>query len=149
MNSAHVRVIADKDVATGLQSFFTFEVPGAKYTPAYKRRVWDGKVRLFNAYSGILPAGLLDYLATFAQERKYVMEVDSQIATPEVKVDCDKAKDFIKALHPTSHGEEIEPHDHQVDAFCHAVNQSRCVILSPTASGKSLIIYSRCCSKPF
>lgn len=142
VNSAHVRVIADKDVATELQSFFTFEVPGAKYTPAYKRRVWDGKVRLFNAYSGILPAGLLDYLATFAQERKYVMEVDSQIATPEVKVDCDKAKDFIKALHPTSHGEEIEPHDHQVDAFCHAVNQSRCVILSPTASGKSLIIYS-------
>lgn len=125
-----------------LQGFFTFEVPGAKFTPAYKRRVWDGKVRLYNPYSGLLPAGLMDYLATFAQERRYVLETDSQVASPEVKVDCDKAKDFIMALKPTAIGKVIEPHDHQVDAFCHAVNQSRCVILSPTASGKSLIIYS-------
>jgi len=142
VNSAHVRVFADKDIAMELQGFFTFEVPGAKYTPAYKRKVWDGKIKLFNPYSGLLPAGLMDYLATFAQERKYVMEVDSQISIPEVKINCEKTRDFIKALKPTAHGKEIEPHDHQVDAFCHAINQSRCVILSPTASGKSLIIYS-------
>jgi superfamily II DNA or RNA helicase len=135
-------VFADKDIAMELQGFFTFEVPGAKYTPAYKRKVWDGKIKLFNPYSGLLPAGLMDYLATFTQERKYVMEVDSQISIPEVKINCEKTRDFIKALKPTAHGKEIEPHDHQVDAFCHAINQSRCVILSPTASGKSLIIYS-------
>ena len=142
VNSAHVRVITDKDIAMELQGFFSFEVPGAKYSPAYKRKVWDGKIKLFNAYSGLLPAGLMDYLATFAAERKYVMEVDSHVSTPEVKVNCEKAKDFICSLKPTAMGKEIEPHEHQVDAFCHAVNQSRCVILSPTASGKSLIIYS-------
>lgn len=142
MNSAYVRVLADKDIAMELQGFFTFEVPGAKYSPAYKRRVWDGTIKLYNAYSGLLPAGLMDYLATFAQERRYVVEVDSHVATPEVKVDCDKTKDFIRALNPTAMGKVIDPHDHQADAFCHAVNQSRCVILSPTASGKSLVIYS-------
>lgn len=43
MNSAHLRVITENSVAYELQDFFTFEVPGAKFTPAYRRRVWDGK----------------------------------------------------------------------------------------------------------
>jgi ATP-dependent helicase YprA (DUF1998 family) len=142
MNTAYLRVIAENGVAYELQDYFTFEVPGAKYTPAYKRRVWDGKIRLFNAYSGLLPSGLMDYLATFAKDRGYELRVDSSVAQPEIKFDCDKVREFIKALNPTADGKPLEPHDHQVDAVCHALNQSRCVLLSPTASGKSLAIYS-------
>lgn len=142
MNSAYLRVLAENGIAYELQDYFTFEVPGAKYTPAYKRRVWDGKIRLFNAYSGLLPAGLMDYLATFAKDRNYELRVDSSVAQPEIKFDCDKVKGFIQSLKPTANGTPLEPHDHQVDAVCHALNQSRCVLLSPTASGKSLAIYS-------
>lgn len=144
MNSAHLRVITENSVAYELQDFFTFEVPGAKFTPAYRRRVWDGKIRLFNAYSGLLPAGLIDYLATFAHDRGYEMKVDSAVAQPEIKYDCEKVKGLIEALKPTAGGQPLSPHDHQVEAVCHALNQSRCVLLSPTASGKSLIIYSLC-----
>lgn len=142
MNTAYLRVIAESGVSYELQDYFTFEVPGAKYTPAYKRRVWDGKIRLFNAYSGLLPAGLMDYLATFTKDRGYELRIDSSIAQPEIKFDCDKVREFINALNPTANGKTLEPHDHQVDAVCHALNQSRCVLLSPTASGKSLAIYS-------
>lgn len=142
MNTAYLRVIAENGVAYELQDYFTFDVPGAKYTPAYKRRVWDGKVRLFNAYSGLLPAGLMDYLATFSKDRNYELQVDSSVAQPEIKFDCDKVKSFMMSLKPTANGTPLEPHDHQVDAVCHALNQSRCVLLSPTASGKSLAIYS-------
>lgn len=142
MNAANLRVITENAIAYELQDYFTFEVPGAKYTPAYKRRVWDGKIRLFNAYSGLLPAGLMDYLATFAKDRGYEVCIDSTVAQPEIKFDCDKVREFIKALKPTANGQPLEPHDHQVDAVCHALNQSRCVLLSPTASGKSLAIYS-------
>jgi hypothetical protein len=144
MNSANLRVITENAVAHELQDYFTFEVPGAKFTPAYRRRVWDGKIRLFNAYSGLLPAGLLDYLATFSRDRGYEMQVDSAVAQPEIKHDCEKVKGMIEALKPTSDGKPLSPHDHQVDAVCHALNHSRCVLLSPTASGKSLIIYSLC-----
>lgn len=142
MNSAYLRVIAENGVSYELQDYFTFDVPGAKYTPAYKRRVWDGKIRLFNAYSGLLPAGLMDYLATFARDRNYELRVDSSVAQPEIKFDCDKVRAFIKSLNPVSNGKSLDPHEHQVDAVCHALNQSRCVLLSPTASGKSLAIYS-------
>lgn len=125
-----------------ISDFFTFDVPGAKYSPAFRNKYWDGKVRLMNQYSGLLPAGLTDYLATFSKERKYTLQADAMTASPEVKIDCDKARDFIVSLRPTAHGKPIEPHDHQVEAFCHAINRSRSVLLSPTASGKSLIIYS-------
>ena len=31
-----------------LSEYFSFFVPGHRYMPAFKRRVWDGKIRLFN-----------------------------------------------------------------------------------------------------
>jgi superfamily II DNA or RNA helicase len=144
MNSAFLRVLTENGIAYEIQQYFTYDVPGAKYTPAYKRRVWDGKVRLFNAYSGLLPAGLIDYLATFAKDRGYELQVDSTVAQPEIKFNCDGVREFIRSLKPTANGTPLDPHDHQVDAVCHALNASRCVLLSPTASGKSLNIYSLC-----
>ena len=144
VNSAFIRVLADNGIAYELQDYFTYDVPGAKFTPAFKNKYWDGKIRLFNAFSGLLPAGLIEYLAAFSQQRGYTMEVDSLLASPEIKINCEKAKDFIKSLKPTAGDQPLDPHDHQVDAFCHAINKSRCVLLSPTASGKSLIIYSLC-----
>ena len=30
-----------------LADFFTFEVPGAKFMPMVRNRMWDGKIRLF------------------------------------------------------------------------------------------------------
>lgn len=144
VNSAFVRFMAEPSIMMEISDFFTFEVPGAKFTPAYKSKYWDGKIRLANQYSGMLPAGLIDYLATFAKQRGYIMQVDSLLASPEIKIDCDKAKDFICSLQPRSGAVLLEPHDHQVEAFCYAINKSRSVLLSPTASGKSLIIYSLC-----
>ena len=34
--------------AQELTEFFTFEVPGAKFMPMYRNRMWDGKIRLFS-----------------------------------------------------------------------------------------------------
>ncbi len=144
MNTANLRVITENSISYELQDYFTFDVPGAKYSPAYKRRVWDGKIKLYNAFSGLLPAGLMDYVATFARDRGYEVLVDSLVAQPEIKFDCERVRQFIRSLNPTASGQPLEPHDHQVDAVCHAMNQSRCVLLSPTASGKSLAIYSLC-----
>jgi superfamily II DNA or RNA helicase len=144
MNTAYLRVLAENSVARELQDYFTYDVPGAKFTPAFKRKVWDGKIRLYNPHSGLLPAGLVEYLATFAKDRGYEMEVDSEVAEPEIKFDCDSVKKFVESLRPHARGEPLVPHDHQVDALCHALNKTRCVLLSPTASGKSLVVYSLC-----
>ena len=35
-----------------LTEYFTFDVPGAKFMPMYKNRIWDGKIRLFSPHTG-------------------------------------------------------------------------------------------------
>ena len=52
------------------------------------------------------------------------------------------SRGFIKSLKPKSQGKSIKVRDYQIQAFSHAVGNDRALILSPTASGKSLIIYS-------
>jgi superfamily II DNA or RNA helicase len=142
MNTAHLRIVTENGIARELQDFFTYDVPGAKFTPAYKRRVWDGTVKMFNPHSGLLPAGLMEYLATFARDRKYELLMDSDVVQPELNYNCESVRDYIRSLKPSSNGKPLDPHEHQVEAVCHALNKSRCVLLSPTASGKSLVIYS-------
>ena len=50
-------------------------------------------------------------------------------------------RDFIRSLKPKSRGKSIKVRDYQIDAVHHCIARNRALIVSPTASGKSLIIY--------
>jgi len=71
LDSVNIKIDCDRSVAKEISSFFTFTVPNFKFTPAYRNKVWDGKIRLFNSLSHTLYAGLLDYVFKFAEERNY------------------------------------------------------------------------------
>ena len=139
-NSAFIHVSCEKHIAHELSEYFTFMVPGYQFMPTYRSKMWDGKIRLFNKYTEQMYAGLLDHTIKFANDRSY------SITAPNLNkkiTDIDKVRKFIdEHLSPHSHGKRIHAHDHQVDAVCHAINHERSLLLSPTASGKSLIIYS-------
>ena len=50
--------------------------------------------------------------------------------------------DLLEGVSPKSKGKTLQIRDYQMDAFSHAVRNNRSpLLLSPTASGKSLIIY--------
>jgi len=117
---------------------FTFYAEGYKFMPAYRNKLWDGKIRLFNSRNQTLPYGLLEHVLRFAEERNYEVDMASDVATDKVVTDCDQ---FIKELPLTVGGDEIEPRDYQIDAVKHALSNQRAVLISPTGSGKSLIIY--------
>ena len=129
-----IKVKADPSVMMELSDHFTFEVPGAKFMPAVRNKFWDGKVRLFNVMNGLIYAGLLRYVEEFCRSREYILEHLSDFSSEEFSLS--EAKDFIKKLKPT-----MEPRDYQIEAFVHAVREHRALLLSPTASGKSFIIY--------
>jgi hypothetical protein len=38
----------DRGISAELSEYFSFFVPGYRFMPAFKARVWDGKIRLFN-----------------------------------------------------------------------------------------------------
>jgi superfamily II DNA or RNA helicase len=134
-NEAYIQIECDKSIAQELSSYFEFFVPGYQFTPAYKSRVWDGKIRLFDLRNFTIYHGLVPYIQKFCAERDYTIEVDDDISTTE-NFSLVEAVDFCRTLNLP-----FEPRDYQIQSFVHAIRNRRLLILSPTASGKSLIIY--------
>ena len=134
LDETYNKITCEPGVAYELNDYFTFDVPGAKFMPAYKNKFWDGKVRLYNVMTGLLYGGLNKYVEEFANSRNYSLIYKSDFSADEFSVK--EAKDFIAEIKPT-----FEPRDYQLEAFVHAIRNRRSLLLSPTASGKSFIIY--------
>ena len=139
-DEVYVKITCEKSVARELSEFFTFFVPGYQFVPAFRNRVWDGKIRLFNLQTSMLYRGLLSYIEQFCESRGYTFEYEDGIDVQD-EYSLYHAKKFIEELDVHGRGEKIEVREHQINAFIHAMQNRRTLLLSPTASGKSLIIY--------
>ena len=142
-NEVYVTVHSNEEyVHRELSDYFTFEVPEAKYlkkNPRYK--YWDGTIRLYSPSTGALYHGLVDHLQTWANEKQYSVQYEKNdwygdivddnkfVSLPAVKVFMDKIS-------------TIKPRDYQYRAVYEALKNNRRLLLSPTGSGKSLMIYS-------
>ena len=140
VNEVYAKITCERHIAQELSEFFCFFVPGYQFVPAFRNRVWDGKIRLFNLQTLQLYLGLLDYVKEFCESRDYTYEYENNLDT-EDEYSIYHAKKFITKINPHARGEPIEVREHQIDAFVHAMQKRRALLLSPTASGKSLIIY--------
>ena len=143
-NESNMLVGCDFGIGAELSDFFSFFVPGYKFMPAFRNKVWDGKIRLFNQQSRELPIGLLPYVQDFCKKRNYVIEYeDSSYGYPNEQntVNPKEVMSFIESLDLRSRGESISVRDYQFNAICEGIKRKRAVLLSPTGSGKSLIIY--------
>ena len=137
-DAVNLVIECEKSIAKELNQYFTFFVPNYQYTPAYKKKIWDGQIRLFNLYSRTIYVGLLDYIKKFATDRKYTFTVDSENleVLDNEKISLDEFSQFVSNLHL-----KLKPHAHQLSATFNSINKKRSLLLSPTGSGKSLIIY--------
>lgn len=134
-DSAHVKIQCEAGLAYEISEYFTFAVPNARFTPAYKNKMWDGKIRLFNVNTRLLYTGLIPYVEQFAKERNYEVELLSDFSGDEFSLE--DANDFIDKLNLKG----FKTRDYQLDAFVYAIRNRRALMLSPTASGKSFIIF--------
>jgi superfamily II DNA or RNA helicase len=132
IDSVYIEIDCEKGIAKELSSFFTFRVPNSQYNPAFRKKRWDGKIRLFNILTNKIYAGLLPYVLSFAKDRGYKVEYEDGLHPSEDPVE-------FPTVH--SNGQVIQPHDYQIDAVKHAISKRRTLLISPTGSGKSLIIY--------
>ena len=142
-NEVYLKVEAPDHVKYELADFFTFEVESAKFMQKTKRyRGWDGKIRLFSPSTGELYCGLVDYLTDWAKKNKYEYEIEenefygspddiNDLITPE------GVAGFVKSLHLP-----VKVRDYQYQAIYECLRYNRRLLLSPTASGKSLMIYA-------
>ena len=78
-NEVYVRVETEPNIARELSDFFTFEVPGARFMPSYKKRIWDGKIRLYNMMNGEIYFGLIPYIQEFAKRNDIDIEYKGDV----------------------------------------------------------------------
>ena len=140
-NEVFLHVQAEPHVYYELADQFTFEVPGAKFSPAYKKKFWDGKIRLFNVQNGEIYIGLLDRVIQFCKDHQYTYEfLDSKYYGLPFEVNKmiskEGVKDYMTAI------SKYKPRDYQIEGVYDALRHNRKLLISPTASGKSLMIYS-------
>ena len=143
-NHAFMYIETDPSIEMELAEHFCFFVPGYKFMPAYRNKYWDGKIRLFDSRKKTLYVGLYKYLKEFALHREYeVLTVPSkQYGVLEPTTDESYInKEWLDKLSITSNQIPITPRDYQLDALGHSLTHKNSLLLSPTASGKSLIIY--------
>jgi len=140
-NEVYLYIQAEPHIYYELADQFTFEVPNAKFSPQYRNKYWDGKIRLFNTQTGEIYIGLLDRIIRFCEDHEYTYEfADNKFyGLPfEINEGISKegVKDYMTAI--SRHA----PRDYQVEGVFDALRHNRKLLISPTASGKSLMIYS-------
>jgi len=132
-NESFVRINCEPAIFEELAEFFTFYADDYKFSPMYKRKVWDGKIRLLNKKTMQLPHGLAFYVCKIARDKGYTCLNQTNQETNFTLKDAEFFANSLKL--------PMEPRDYQLAAFATAIRSNRRLILSPTASGKSLVAY--------
>ena len=141
-NEVFLQIQAEPYVHQELSDYFTFEVPEAKFlkrNPKYK--YWDGTIRLYSPGTGNLYAGLYTHLVEWCKDKRYSLELvnnDWYGSANDVNsfVSPVGVKDFVDKI------SNIKARDYQYYTVYLALKYHRGLFLSPTGSGKSLMIYS-------
>ena len=136
IDDVHLLVECDRSQAAELNDYFTFEVPNARFTPSYKNGFWDGKIRLFDVRTRRLYYGLAEYVRKFCEVGDYDLQVDKSFTFGDSNYTYNNSTELFKQFSLS-----LEPRDYQLKAVTHCIQNDRCLLISPTASGKSLIIY--------
>ena len=140
-NEVYLSVDCEPHIKYELSEYFSFDVPGAKFMPQYKKRIWDGKIKLFSPTNGQIYCGLYGYLTDWLSHRGYTFEDvhNEYYGSPNDKngsISPGDVHEFVKSLKIP-----FQVRDYQLTAVYKALRYNRKLLLSPTASGKSLMIY--------
>jgi superfamily II DNA or RNA helicase len=140
-NEVFLKINTEPHIEYELRDHFKFEVPNAKFMPQYRGKNWNGEIHLYDMRSKQIYVGLLDKIVSFCKKYgySYKFEDNKFYGTPYEEnefISFEGVKDYIKSI--SVH----EPRQYQVEGVFDALRHNRRLLISPTASGKSLMIYS-------
>ena len=140
-NEVFLQIKAEPHIEYELRDHFTFEVEGAKFMPQYRKRNWNGEIHLYDLRSKKIYVGLLDKIVSFCERQGYSYKfLDNEYYGPPFEVNesisKEGVKDYIKSI------TKFKPRDYQLEGVSDCLKHNRRLLVSPTASGKSLMIYA-------
>jgi len=140
-NEVYLQIEAEPHIQYELRDHFTFSVEGAKFMPQYRNKHWNGEIHLFDLRTKRIYIGLLDKIASFCDRHDYTysFENNEYYGSPfEINegISITGVKDYIKSI------TKFKARDYQIQGVYDALRYNRRLLISPTASGKSLMIYS-------
>lgn len=140
-NEVFLNIKTEPHIEYELRDHFKFEVPGAKFMPQYRSRNWNGEIHLYDMRSKQIYVGLLDKLVSFCEQYGYTYKFENNkfYGTPyeeNDEISYEGVRDYMNSIcsHP--------PRKYQIEGVYDALKCNRKLLISPTASGKSLMIYS-------
>jgi len=109
--------------------------------PQYRGRNWNGEIHLFDMRSKQIYIGLLDKVVSFCKQYGYTYSFKDNkfYGLPYEENDHiseEGVKDYMHSI--CAH----TPRKYQIEGVYGALKHNRKLLISPTASGKSLMIYS-------
>ncbi|QCW22894.1 putative RNA-DNA + DNA-DNA helicase [Synechococcus phage S-B05] len=142
VNEVYLKITTEPHIEYELRDRFTFEVPNKKFMPQYRSKYWDGFVHLFNMKTKRIYVGLLDKIIAFCESAGYTYKfLNNKFYGPPFEVNDfvsqGGTKDYMESISPG-----ISPRDYQVEGVYEALRYNRKLLISPTGSGKSFMIYS-------
>jgi len=140
-NEVFLKINTEPHIEYELRDHFKFEVPGAKFMPQYRNRHWNGEIHLYDMRSKQIYVGLLDKLVNFCDQYGYSYQFEDNkfYGTPYEEnegISYEGVKDYMSSI--CSH----TPRSYQIEGVYGALKHNRKLLISPTASGKSLMIYA-------
>ena len=141
VNEVYLKITTEPHIEYELRDRFTFEVPNKKFMPQYRSKYWDGFVHLFNMKTKRIYVGLLDKIVSFCENSGYSYSFqNNKVYGPPFEVNemisYEGVKDYIHSI------TDLKPRNYQIEAVYDALRYNRKLLISPTASGKSLMIYA-------
>ena len=140
-NEVFLKIQSEPHIECELRDHFKFEVPNMKFMPQYRNKNWNGEIHLYDMRSKQIYVGLLDKIISFCKRNGYAYKFEENkfYGLPfeiNQEISYEGVKDYMKSICTHS------PREYQIEGVYDALKYNRKLLISPTASGKSLMIYS-------
>jgi superfamily II DNA or RNA helicase len=140
-NEVFLKIKTEPHIEYELKDHFKFDVPNAKFMPQYRGRNWNGEIHLYDMRSKQIYVGLLDKIVSFCKQYNYTYEFEEnkfygQPFEINEEISLEGVKGYMQSICVHT------PRSYQVEGVYDALRHNRKLLISPTASGKSLMIYS-------
>ncbi len=139
ISEVYFRIQCNLEQAMSFRQYTSVKVPDAHFNPKFKMGTWDGRISFFDMRDATLPIGLLPWFVKFCKDYSYDYKFAFDTHELYNDITLEEVHDFYKHIFKDS---SYYPRDYQDTQVFKSIKTKRGVIVSPTASGKSLVIYT-------